>query len=147
MTLCGVKLSFFWFVLWPPEAARFGFDFDVLKRIVVIVAGRVWESGKPDFGFPLFQTRPAGAVGMWKSRGVGEISKGRWEEWKTCLWFSTLSTDPAFPQLFLFWARLAIELFTWVPATSPATLAWLFASLVPPPYRSFAWLAVEASAR
>ena len=48
-----------WFVLWPPEAARFGFDFDVLKGIVVIVAGRVWESGKPDFGFPLFQARPA----------------------------------------------------------------------------------------
>ena len=47
-----------WFVLWPPEAARFGFDFDVLKGIV-IVAGRVWESGKPDFGFPLFQARPA----------------------------------------------------------------------------------------
>jgi hypothetical protein len=67
---------------------------------VVIVAGRVWESGKPDFGFPLFQARPAGAVGMWKSRGVGEISKGRWEEWKTWVWFSTLSTDPAFPQLF-----------------------------------------------
>src|SRR5258708_2198215 len=84
---------------------------------------------------------------MWKSRGVGEISKGRWQEWKTCLWFSTLATDPAFPQLFVFWARFAIELFTWVLATSPATLAWLFASLVPPPYRSFAWLAVEASAR
>jgi hypothetical protein len=48
-----------WFVLWPPEAARFGFDFDVLKGIVVIVAGRAWESGKPDFGFPLFQARPA----------------------------------------------------------------------------------------
>ena len=48
----------FWVVLWPPEAARFGFDFDVLKGIV-IVAGRVWESGKPDFGFPLFQARPA----------------------------------------------------------------------------------------
>ena len=30
-----------WFVLWPPEAARFGFDFDVLKGIVVIVAGEL----------------------------------------------------------------------------------------------------------
>jgi hypothetical protein len=29
------------------------------NEIVVIVAGRVWESGKPDFGFPLFQARPA----------------------------------------------------------------------------------------
>src|SRR5258708_17102747 len=37
---------------------------------------------------------------MWKSRGVGEIGKGGWEEWKTWVWFSTLSTDPAFPQLF-----------------------------------------------
>jgi len=35
------------------------FDLDVLKGIVVIVAGRVGESGKPDFGFPLFQARPA----------------------------------------------------------------------------------------
>jgi hypothetical protein len=85
----------FWLVLGPPKAAGFGFA----KGIVVIVAGCVWESGKPGFGFPLFQARPAGAVGMWKSRGVGEISKGRWEEWKTCLCFSTLSTDPAFPQL------------------------------------------------
>jgi len=63
----------FWVVLWPPEAARFAFDFDFdfdfLKYIVVIIAGRVWESGKPDFGFPLFQARLAGAVGMWKSRG------------------------------------------------------------------------------
>jgi hypothetical protein len=46
-------------ILWPPEAAGVDFDFDVLKGIVVIVAGRVWESGKPDFGFPLFQARPA----------------------------------------------------------------------------------------
>jgi len=48
-----------WFLLWPPEAARVGFDLDVLKGIVVIVAGRVGESGKPDFGFPLSQARPA----------------------------------------------------------------------------------------
>ena len=57
----------FGFVLGPPKAAGFGFA----KGIVVIVAGRVWESGKPGFGFPFFQARPAGAVGMWKSRGVG----------------------------------------------------------------------------
>src|SRR5262249_55123603 len=35
---------------------------------------------------------------MWESRGVGEISKGRWEEWETGVWFSTLSTAPSFPQ-------------------------------------------------
>jgi hypothetical protein len=50
-------LSFFGLFFGPPEAA--GFDFDFLKEIVVIVAGRVWESGKPDFGFPFFQARPA----------------------------------------------------------------------------------------
>src|SRR6266849_3893562 len=136
----------FWVVLWPPEAARFGFDFDFLKCIVVIIAGRVWESGKPDFGFPLFQARPAGAVGMWKSRGVGEISKGRWEEWKTCFWFSTLSTDPAFPQLFFCWVRFSMERFIGGPATSPATPAWLSASVAPPPYRSYVGLVLEASA-
>jgi hypothetical protein len=37
----------------------FDFDFDFPQEIVVIVAGRGWESGKPDFGFPLFQARPA----------------------------------------------------------------------------------------
>src|SRR5437870_1441375 len=136
----------FWVVLWPPEAARFGFDFEFLQWIVVIVAGGVWESGKPDFGFSLLQARPAGAVGMWKSRGVGEISKGRWEGWETWVWFSTLSTDPAFPQLLFFRTRFAIQLFTSVLSTSPATPAWLFASVAPPPYRSDAWLAVAASA-
>jgi len=65
----------------------------------LVVAARAWKSGKPGFGFPLFHPRAARAVGMWKSRTVGEISKGRWEEWKTCLWFSTLSTAPSFPQL------------------------------------------------
>ena len=137
-------------VLAPPKAAGFdfGFDFGFAKCIVVIVAGRVWESGKPGFGFPLFQARPAGAVGMWKSRGVGEISKGRWEEWETCFWFSTLSTAPAFPQLPLGgWVLLAIEPFTCLLAISSATPAWLSASVAPPLYRSFAAPAVEASAR
>src|SRR5437660_9812362 len=91
----------FWVVLWPPEAAKFGFDFEFLQWIVVIVAGGVWESGKPDFGFPLLQARPAGAVGMWKSRGVGEISKGRWEGWETWVFHSFhgpgISTAPFLP--------------------------------------------------
>jgi len=68
------------------------------KETVVVVACTVWESGKPVFGFPLFHAVHAWAVGMWKSRGVCEISKGLWEEWETWVWFSTLSTAPAFPQ-------------------------------------------------
>src|SRR6202158_202253 len=46
------------FVLGPPKAVDFDFDcdfdfdFDFGKRTIVIVAGRVWESGKPVFGFP-----------------------------------------------------------------------------------------------
>ena len=36
---------------------------------------------------------------MWESRVVCEISKERWEEGKSCLWISTLSTVPPFPQL------------------------------------------------
>jgi hypothetical protein len=59
MTICCAVLSFFGLFFGPPEAAGFDFDFDFLKGAVVIVAGRVWESGKPDFGFPLFQARPA----------------------------------------------------------------------------------------
>ena len=57
-----------------------------------------WESGKPAFGFPLFH-RPqltkkpfieadkiaVGAVGMWESRGVGEIPKGLWERVESLL--------------------------------------------------------------
>jgi len=31
------------------------------------------------------------------SPAFGEISKGAWEEGKSCFCFSTLSTDPAFP--------------------------------------------------
>ena len=69
----------FWIVLLPPEAARFGFvfdfDFDFLKGTVVIVAGRVWESGKPDFGFPLF---PGAAR---RSCGNVEISRG-WRDFQ-----------------------------------------------------------------
>jgi hypothetical protein len=37
-------------------------------------------------------------VGMWKSRRLCEISKERWEGWKTCFWFSRLSSAPSFPQ-------------------------------------------------
>src|SRR5260370_14023653 len=42
-------------------------------------------------------TEIVGAVGKWKSRRG--ISKGRWERWKTCFWFSTVSTGPPFPRL------------------------------------------------
>src|SRR6202040_4460945 len=59
-----------------------------------------WESGKPAFGFPLFHPpASAGAVEMWESRVLCEISKERWEEGKSCLWISPLSTVPPFPQL------------------------------------------------
>src|SRR5712692_5697505 len=68
------------------------------RRTEIIVASPAWESGKPVFGFPLFHPGRSQAVGMWESRAVGEISKGRWEEWETCLRFSTLSTGPSFPQ-------------------------------------------------
>src|ERR1019366_4131389 len=39
-----------------------------------------------------------GAVGKWKSLFLG-FPKGRWERWKTGVWFSTVSTGPAFPRL------------------------------------------------
>src|ERR1035438_2662506 len=56
--------------------------------------------GKPVFGFPLFHGLAAGAVGMWESRVLCEISKERWEEGKFWLWICPLSTVPSFPQLF-----------------------------------------------
>jgi hypothetical protein len=67
-------------------------------RTVIIIACAAWKSGKPAFGFPLFHPAQAGAVGMWKSRRFCEISKGRWKGWETAVWFSTLSTGPAFPR-------------------------------------------------
>jgi len=56
---------------------------------------------------------------MWKSRAVGEISKGRWEEWESRFCFSTLSTAPSFPQSSLLIilqcpdSRLAEVLYPW----------------------------------
>ena len=40
---------------------------------------RVEKVGNLVLVFHFFHPRPAPAVGMWKSRGVGEISKERWE--------------------------------------------------------------------
>jgi hypothetical protein len=41
--------------------------------------------------FFFFRPRTIGtaAVEKWESRVLGEIPKGRWERWETCLWFST----------------------------------------------------------
>ena len=75
-----------------------GLGLDVRRKNLVIIACAGWESGKPFCGFPLFHAAYAGAVEMWKSRRVCEISKGRWKGWKTCLWFSRLSTAPPFPR-------------------------------------------------
>jgi hypothetical protein len=92
------------------------FWFLVLREeLVIVVAGAAWESGKPGFGFPLSHPAPAGAVGMWESRAVCEISKGRWKAWESCFCFSTLSTAPAFPQPF-----------PWVTASSREAVAIRF---------------------
>ena len=43
---------------------------------------------------------------MWESRRfLARFPRGSWEEWEACLWLSTLSTAPAFPQLSSFWLR------------------------------------------
>jgi hypothetical protein len=39
---------------------------------------------------------------MWESRRLlARFPRGSWKEGEACLWLSTLSTAPAFPQLFL----------------------------------------------
>jgi hypothetical protein len=73
-----------------------GFDSENIQTVAV-VARPAWESGKPAGGFPLFHPGRRLAVGMWKSRAFGEISKGAWKEGKSCFCFSTLSMNPAFP--------------------------------------------------
>src|SRR5437899_3972417 len=55
-----------------------------------------WETC---FWFSTFHGLVAGAVGMWESRVLCEISKEWWEEGKSCCWICTLSTAPPFPQL------------------------------------------------
>jgi len=60
------------------QSAGFGFVLGDKKPGSSSRAAR-GKSGKPAFGFPLFPLRSARAVGMWKSRGVCEISKERWE--------------------------------------------------------------------
>jgi hypothetical protein len=54
-----------------------------------------WETW---FWFSTFPLGLARAVGMWGSRVVCEISKELWEGWEACLWLSTPSIAPAFPQ-------------------------------------------------
>src|SRR5712691_11282774 len=50
--------------------------------------------------FCLKHVRLAGAVEMWESRlPSARFPRGSWKEWEACLWLSTLSTAPAFPQL------------------------------------------------
>ncbi len=60
-----------------------------------------WESGKPAFGFPLFH--PPSSPELWKCGNLArcwrDFQGARGKSWKACLWLSTLSTDPAFPQL------------------------------------------------
>ena len=106
-----------------PRSGRlpfWGFGFED-RDPVVVVACAAWKSGKPGFGFPLFHPAHAGAVGMGKSRGVGEISKGRWEVWETGFWFSTLSTGPAFPQPWCGFTESAGE---WATRSCTAGGAW-----------------------
>src|SRR5579862_8917870 len=63
---------------------------------------RRWESGKPAFGFPLFHPPSSSELlGMWESRRLlARFPRGSWKEWEAGFWLSTLSTGPAFPQLF-----------------------------------------------
>ena len=95
----------------------------------------LWESGNPGLGFPLshgpqFFLRlvfrfvdivlVAGAVGMWESRGLGEIPKELWEEGEACFWLSTLSIAPPFPQLARRILQAGFTRSPW-PACDPAT--------------------------
>ncbi len=68
------------------------------KQTGVVIADRRVEKWETCFWFSTFPSRSAAAVGMWKSRGLCEISKGLWEAGETCFWFSTLPTAPPFPQ-------------------------------------------------
>src|SRR5580698_6859431 len=81
----------------PRPTSFLGFGFGKKAKRTV---GRVARVGKWETGF-WFSTFPSGlrrAVGMWESRAVGEISKGRWKEGESCFCFSTLSTGPSFPR-------------------------------------------------
>ena len=85
------------------------------------------------------------AVEMWKSRRVCEISKGRWEAWKSAVWLSMLSTTPAFPRpsgrVALSRTEAAPEIAT---CTAGASVPWQPASGGPIRYRSSGWRSAPA---
>src|SRR5579884_435024 len=82
---------------WP---RRRGFWF---SRYLLGAVGK-WETCFLFSTFP--SARVAGAVEMWESRRLwARFPRGSWKEWEACLWLSTLSTAPAFPQLTPAWLR------------------------------------------
>jgi hypothetical protein len=80
---------------WAKPAPRSGFSFFRDRELVAV--GK-WETC---FWFSTFPSAlVAGAVGMWEScRFLARFPRGSWKEGKACLWLSTLSTAPPFPQL------------------------------------------------
>jgi hypothetical protein len=56
---------------------------------------------KTCFGFPLFHPPSSSKLWeLWESRPpLARFPRGSWKEGEACLWLSTLSTAPAFPQL------------------------------------------------
>src|SRR3954470_6152237 len=76
--------------------ARLAFCFGVERR----ESGR-WESGKPAFGFPLFQ--PPSSSELWECGNLAcsrrDFQGARGKSGKPAFWLSTLSTAPAFSQL------------------------------------------------
>ena len=86
--------------MWRLRSGRLpsqGFKFASINNKVNRREPRVgkWETW---VWFSTFPGGRSGAVGMWGTRGVCELSKGRWKVRETCCWFSVLSMGPTFPQ-------------------------------------------------
>src|SRR5436190_5058439 len=97
---------------------------------VLVLRERNRGGGKVENRFLVFHFSIAlvvGAVEMWESRlPLARFPRGSWKEWEACLWLSTLSTAPAFPQLthLPVFVTPALRLMLLRPGFPPADSSW-----------------------
>src|SRR5712692_3648985 len=111
------------------------------KQTGVVIADRVWKSGKPAFGFPLFHRGPPP---LWECGNLAlcaRFPRGCGKRGKPAFGF------PRFPQPRHFHSGLLVIIpLASRSGTGPEVHIWPFASAAPPRYHSSAWLAAPTFA-
>lgn len=93
---------------------RFGFGFFGTRQTAFVVADRAWKKRETCFWFSAFSIR--GPPELWECgnlAGCARFPRSGGNGWKACLWLSTVSTVPSFPQL-LFRITASCDLFCFV---------------------------------